>query len=146
MSLNKFKLSPTKIFVFGFLGLGLVAFIANNTTWFDGWASNSVTIPQFTSSALAGQQAYEANCQSCHGKDATGSSSGPPLLNDIYNPGHHDDESFYRAMKRGTRQHHWRFGNMPPQPQVNEQEGRHIVQYVRELQEANGILYKPHRM
>jgi cytochrome c1 len=35
---------------------------------------------------------------------------------------------------------------MPPQPQVTEQQIRAIVQYVRELQIANGIRYHPHRM
>jgi hypothetical protein len=35
---------------------------------------------------------------------------------------------------------------MPPQLQVTEQQVAAIVQYVRELQVANGIGYRPQRM
>jgi hypothetical protein len=35
---------------------------------------------------------------------------------------------------------------MPPQPQVTGKEMATIIQYVRELQLANGITYRPHRM
>jgi hypothetical protein len=33
---------------------------------------------------------------------------------------------------------------MPAQPQVTEQQTRMIIAYVRELQAANGIIYKQH--
>jgi hypothetical protein len=35
---------------------------------------------------------------------------------------------------------------MPPQPQVTEPQVAAVVQYIRELQLANGIGYRPHRM
>jgi hypothetical protein len=35
---------------------------------------------------------------------------------------------------------------MPSQPQVTDQQLLEIVRYVRELQAANGIVYRPHRM
>jgi hypothetical protein len=35
---------------------------------------------------------------------------------------------------------------MPPQPQVSDEQLKAIVQYVRELQIANGITYRPHSM
>ncbi len=43
-------------------------------------------------------------------------------------------------MLSGVRAHHWRFGPMPAQPQLTRQEIAAIIRYVRELQEANGIL------
>ena len=43
------------------------------------------------------------------------------------------------AVQRGARQHHWNFGDMPPQPQVTPEEIRAIIRFVREVQEANGI-------
>lgn len=67
-------------------------------------------------------------------------------MHDIYNPGHHADEAFLRAARNGVQQHHWRFGDMPPQPQVSDEQLVQIVRYVRELQQANGIRFKPHRM
>jgi Asp-tRNA(Asn)/Glu-tRNA(Gln) amidotransferase B subunit len=67
-------------------------------------------------------------------------------VHNIYNPGHHADQSFLLAAKRGVRRHHWPYGDMPKQPQVTNRELAAIVKYVRELQVANGITYKPHRM
>ena len=46
----------------------------------------------------------------------------------------------------GVVQHHWPYGNMPKQEQVTRDEVAKIVQYVRELQVANGITFKPHNM
>ncbi len=31
------------------------------------------------------------------------------------------------AAKRGVTRHHWNFGNMPPQPQVNERQVEGII-------------------
>jgi mono/diheme cytochrome c family protein len=105
-----------------------------------------VSVPTLSSLAMAGEVAFEATCAACHGTNGAGTETGPPLVHDIYNPGHHPDESFYLAARRGTRQHHWSFGNMPPQDHVTDDELLAIVAYVRELQQANGILYQPHRM
>lgn len=105
-----------------------------------------VNVPKFSPRAQKGSQAFAANCAQCHGQHGTGGEKGPPLVHDIYNPGHHGDRSFYLAATRGVPQHHWRFGSMPPQPQVQRHEMTRIIQYVRELQEANGIFYREHRM
>ena len=50
------------------------------------------------------------------------------------------------AARRGASQHHWRYGNMLAQPQVSEEDISAIIRYVRELQLAIGIKYRPHRM
>ena len=75
----------------------------------------------------------------CHGENATGTEQGPPLVHKIYEPGHHADASFYRAVERGVRSHHWPFGNMPPIPGVSRKDVTRILAFVRELQRANGI-------
>lgn len=108
--------------------------------------SVDVKVPELSQTALIGKKAFDANCAECHGPNAAGSDKGPPLVNDIYNPGHHGDAAFVFATKRGTRQHHWNFGNMRPVPQVSDREIAAIIRYVRELQQANGIFYRPHRM
>ena len=105
-----------------------------------------VQVPELSAEALRGQQAFNANCAQCHGKNGSGTGKGPPLIHQLYNPGHHGDQSFLRAAKRGVRRHHWPYGDMPKQPQVNNRELAAIVKYLRELQVANGITYKPHRM
>ena len=82
---------------------------------------------------------FDANCAECHGQNAAGSDRGPSFVHKIYSPNQHADGAFYGAAMLGAVQHHWRFGNMPAQPQVNNNDVAAIVQYVRELQQANGI-------
>ena len=105
-----------------------------------------VKVPDLSAIAASGKIAFESNCAACHGVNAAGTDKGPPLVHDIYNPGHHADGAFFLAARLGVRQHHWPYGDMPPQPQINEQQIAAVVQYVRELQVANGIGYRPHRM
>ena len=101
----------------------------------------AVSVPGTLSArAQAGQRTYDANCASCHGRNAAGQDGvAPPLVHVIYEPGHHGDESFQRAVARGVRAHHWRFGDMPPVEGLTRRDVAGIVAYVRELQHANGI-------
>jgi len=105
-----------------------------------------VTVPALSPQAAQGKKAYDATCAACHGVNGAGGKNGPPLVHDIYNPGHHGDQSFFLAAKRGVPAHHWRFGDMPPQPQMTPQAMAKITAYIRELQRANGIFYRQHRM
>ncbi|MBT5778769.1 MAG: cytochrome c [Rhodospirillaceae bacterium] len=106
----------------------------------------TLVLPSFSKPALAGQEIFTDNCASCHGPNGSGSDQGPPLIHDIYNPGHHADAAFYRAVQAGVRQHHWPFGNMPAQPKVSQDQVTAILEFIRELQEANGIFYREHHM
>lgn len=141
--------SLSKYLVVGVLGAGLVIggwkLIAPASVPSSG-AIVDVKVPQLSAQALGGRDLFEANCAACHGKNGAGTENGPPLVHDIYNPGHHADEAFFRAVVRGVPQHHWPYGNMPAQPQVSDQQLADIVRYVREMQEANGIFYRPHQM
>ncbi|MFK5980389.1 MAG: cytochrome c [Rhizobiaceae bacterium] len=101
--------------------------------------SIAVNVPSLSKEAIQGQQLFDDNCSACHGQSAAGSDKGPPLIHKIYEPNHHGDGAFQMAAKRGARAHHWKFGNMPAQPQVKPSEVAAIVRYVRELQRANGI-------
>ena len=86
-----------------------------------------------------GKMNYEAYCASCHGKTARGTDKGPTFISKVYHPGHHSDGAFYLAAKRGARAHHWKFGDMPPVPEVNDSQLEYIVNYVRAVQRANGL-------
>ena len=99
----------------------------------------AVTVPALSEKAQAGETAFNANCALCHGPNAAGTGLGPPLVHKIYEPGHHQDFSFRNAVQNGVQAHHWQFGNMPPAPQVAEDDIERIICYVRELQRANGI-------
>jgi mono/diheme cytochrome c family protein len=105
-----------------------------------------VIVPQLSMRAKIGKEFYDTTCAACHGVDAAGTENGPPFVHPTYNPGHHADEAFYRAVRQGVSAHHWRFGDMPPQPDVTDQQVGGIINYVRELQRANGILTQEHKM
>ena len=101
----------------------------------------SVSVPETLSArAQLGRKTYDANCAACHGGNASGQEGvAPPLVHIIYEPGHHGDESFQRAVARGVRAHHWRFGDMLPVAGLTRRDVAAIVAYIRELQRANGI-------
>ena len=111
-----------------------------------GTATVAVKVPPLSEPARRGKTAFDANCAACHGNNAAGSDKAPPLVHDIYNPGHHADPAFVIAARQGVKRHHWPYGDMPAQPQVSDADLAVIIQYVRELQRANGITYRPHNM
>ena len=47
-----------------------------------------VKVPALSMLAIDGVTAFDANCATCHGLNAAGTDKGPPLVHDIYNPGH----------------------------------------------------------
>jgi mono/diheme cytochrome c family protein len=100
---------------------------------------DTVVVPELSREAQMGKVAFAACCVSCHGKNAAGTDKGPSLVSQIYSPAHDSDFSCVRAIALGVPQHHWLFGGMPPQPQVEEREIDQIVVYLRELQRANGM-------
>ncbi len=112
---------------------------STNTRTPPGAQTVSVRIPELGQIARLGKEDFDNNCAACHGINAAGTENGPSFIHTVYRPGHHADFAFQRAVETGVRAHHWRFGNMPPQPQVSKQELARIVVYVRELQIANGI-------
>ncbi len=108
------------------------------------WQANrdtgvAVRVPTLSAKAELGRTAFEKTCMACHGKNAAGTRSGPPLVHKVYEPNHHSDTAFHRAVRKGVRAHHWPFGNMAPVADVKPAQVDLIVRYVRELQRANGI-------
>jgi mono/diheme cytochrome c family protein len=102
-------------------------------------ATIKVIVPELSAKAKKGEESFNRVCIKCHGKNAGGSKSGPPLVDPFYKPGHHSDESIRSAILRGVRQHHWKFGPMAPAPGIKAAEIPAIITYVREIQKANGI-------
>lgn len=107
----------------------------------EGSAIVSIVVPEtLDATSVTGKGIYEAKCLSCHGENATGQHGvAPPLVHKIYEPSHHADEAFQRAVALGVRQHHWTFGDMPPVEGLTRGDVAMVVAYVRELQRANGI-------
>ena len=99
----------------------------------------AVKLPELTPAAQAGAQTFIKNCAQCHGMIGGGTDKGPPLIHRIYEPSHHGDFAFFRAVQQGTPAHHWPYGDMAPLPNVTEAEVTAIIKFVREVQRANGI-------
>lgn len=107
----------------------------------EGTALVAIKTPEsYSQNAQIGQRLFEAKCADCHGPNAVGQAGvAPPLIHIIYEPNHHGDESFQRAVALGVRAHHWKFGNMPAVAGLTRAEVKFIIAYVRELQRHNGI-------
>ena len=101
--------------------------------------ATALTIPPLSAEATAGAALFEENCMACHGRHASGSDQGPPLVHRIYEPNHHGDIAFRLAARNGVRSHHWDFGDMQPVDGVSDEDVIKITRYVRELQKANGV-------
>lgn len=86
-----------------------------------------------------GKRLYANECASCHGADLKGSDKGPPFLHRVYEPAHHGDNAFQRAVKSGSKAHHWKFGDMAPVAGVTPDQAAHITAYVRYEQRKVGI-------
>ena len=101
----------------------------------------TISLPATLSdNAKIGQTAFYAKCSSCHGANAVGQQGiAPPLVHKIYEPSHHGDEAFQRAVAMGVRMHHWTFGQMPSIDGLTRSDVATIISYIRELQQANEI-------
>ena len=98
-----------------------------------------VTLPALSEAGQRGQAAYGTHCAECHGAKGEGTDKGPPLIHEIYHPGHHGDASIAAAVMQGSRGHHWPFGDMKPVEGVSESQILDIIAFIREVQRANGI-------
>ncbi len=95
--------------------------------------------PDFVADAERGKKLFDDNCIRCHGGNGRGTRAGPPLVHNVYRPGHHADLSFHFAVRDGVRQHHWNFGHMAPVDGLSAEDVGHIVAYVRQEQQSAGI-------
>jgi len=86
-----------------------------------------------------GEWLFKADCARCHGPMASGSEIGPPLVHRYYEPNHHADAAFQRAVQFGVQAHHWSYGPMPPVEGLTPPQVEQITGYVRWLQRQAGV-------
>jgi mono/diheme cytochrome c family protein len=104
----------------------------------DGGESGAPDVAQ--ADPARGQELFQSNCAACHGPMAEGTSAGPPLVHEIYEPGHHSDDAFQVAVAQGSPQHHWDFGPMPAVGGLDQEDVADITAWVRERQRDEGII------
>ena len=106
-------------------------------------AAQGVSAPQPSPGLMpnpnVGKPLYEKNCASCHGAMLQGTDKGPPFLHAVYVPSHHGDIAFQLAVAKGSRAHHWKFGDMEPVPGLSADDVAHITAYVRMNQRRAGV-------
>jgi cytochrome c len=115
--------------------------MTDNAISMEGGLLANVILPETLSqNAQIGKLGFEAKCAACHGVNAAGQDGvAPPLVHKVYEPSHHGDESFQRAVSMGVQAHHWRFGNMLAVEGLTRGDVKMIIAYIRELQRTNGI-------
>ncbi|NQU60190.1 MAG: cytochrome c [Rhodospirillales bacterium] len=130
-----------KILVGVVVALGLAGSMAAIVPAFAGAKGmyDNPKAPPMTPRLNLGKLSYDAFCASCHGKTAGGTDKGPTFIHRVYHPGHHGNGSFFIAAKKGARAHHWGFGDMKPVKGVTDDQLGAIVEYVRAVQQANGL-------
>jgi mono/diheme cytochrome c family protein len=87
----------------------------------------------------AGERVFNAGCARCHGLYGVGTDLGPPLVHIYYEPNHHADEAFRRAVRSGVQPHHWNFGAMQPVEGLDDSAVAAVTAYIRWLQRQGGI-------
>ncbi len=98
--------------------------------------------PPTTAAALVvpdGAAVYQQYCAECHGADLRGTDKGPSQLSIIYEPNHHGDFAYRVAIRDGTREHHWWFGDMPPVEGITDLEIEKVISFIRAEQERLGF-------
>ncbi len=113
--------------------------IAGCTTTAVPTATQSTTAIDRGPTVYDGEGSFQNRCAVCHGQLADGTATGPPLVNRLYEIGHHPNFSFHNAVNNGVTAHHWNFGDMPPIPNVDSAEIDAIICHVRDLQRAEGV-------
>ena len=86
-----------------------------------------------------GSEVYAESCASCHGTDLRGTDKGPSHLSIVYEPSHHNDDSFRNAIANGAPQHHWDFGDMEPVEGLSDDDVEAVIAFVRAEQEQQGF-------
>ena len=98
--------------------------------------------PSTTEAGLAvpdGAAVYQQYCAECHGVDLRGTDKGPSQLSIVYEPNHHGDYAYRVAIREGTREHHWWFGDMPPVEGITDLEIEKVISFIRAEQQRLGF-------
>jgi len=128
------------------LWMGMLMLLIVVLTTMSMWGREKISIkaspkiPVLSASAQLGRNIINTQCAKCHGVDGTGDSKdGPPLLHPMYREEVYPDHHFKRVLKEGRPQTNWRFGPMPAQPQLSDEDINGVIAYIREVHISTGV-------
>ena len=119
--------------------IGAAVAIAFAPAAFAQWRNPPAPGPGFVPNVAAGKTLYVEKCAVCHGVDLRGTDKGPPQIHPVYRPDHHGDVAYQLAVRNGSKQHHWRFGDMAPVPGLRPEDVENITAYIRGEQRKAGL-------
>ena len=99
-----------------------------------------INIPELNAVEMRGREAFNSLCADCHGADGTGDTDiGPPLMHPYYRKDLLSDEDIIKAIGRGTPEDKWKYGHMPAQIDVSNEQALEIVEFYNALRRVNNL-------
>ncbi|MCK5444106.1 MAG: cytochrome c [Rhodospirillaceae bacterium] len=100
----------------------------------------TITVPQLNVAETRGREIFNGTCATCHGIDAIGDTDiGPPLMHPYYRMEIFPSDMVRRAIMLGKAQDKWKYGHMPAQIKLNENEITDVMKYFDALRENNSL-------
>ena len=97
-----------------------------------------INIPELNETQIAGRAIFNSTCAKCHGIDGTGDTKiGPPLMHPYHRKGSLSDERFLKVIRQGTPEDKWKYGHMPAQIDVSDDDAKKILSFFNALREVN---------
>ena len=99
-----------------------------------------INIPELNAVEMRGREAFNNVCAGCHGVNGTGDTDiGPPLMHPYYRTILLSDEAIIKAIRQGTPEDKWKYGHMPAQVDVSNEQALEIVAFYNALRRVNSL-------
>ena len=99
-----------------------------------------INIPELGESQMQGREIFNRVCAECHGADGTGDTKiGPPLMHPYHRKEALGDERFLKVVRQGTPEDKWKYGHMPAQIDVGDEDAKKILSFFNALRAVNKL-------
>ncbi|MDH3335208.1 MAG: cytochrome c [Rhodospirillaceae bacterium] len=97
-----------------------------------------INIPELNQTQMQGREIFNRVCAECHGVDGTGDTKiGPPLMHPYHRKEALSDERFLKVIRQGTPEDKWKYGHMPAQIDVSDEDAKKILSFFNALRAVN---------
>lgn len=99
-----------------------------------------INIPELSQNQAEGREIFNRVCAKCHGVDGTGDTKiGPPLMHPYNRKEVLNDERFLKVIRQGTPEDKWKYGHMPAQIEVSDDDAKKILDFYNALRVVNKL-------